>query len=228
MNFQAVVDRYNYQHEGNCQEMHYAGEVSPTNLINNLPTFPSGVREYASANITKGKYVVNPYSSEPLLADLRNSRIWFIKVGKDGILANGDGVLRTGSGLVLYKGFFLSGYKHGFGTSNIFTFHAGETGSCALAGEYNGEWKFGFRDGFGEFKQTDGTTYEGQWKYDTKSGFGSETSLDGSKFIGMWYLDHVSFEKKNNETAKNAHLPRFDNFSDRDMVWEDIPGLLVW
>ncbi len=43
---QASIDnRGFFQHESNVQELHYNGDVSPANIVNNIPIYPSGKEE---------------------------------------------------------------------------------------------------------------------------------------------------------------------------------------
>lgn len=51
---------------------------------------------------------------------------------------------------------------------------------------YNGQYRYGLREGQGNQKYKDGTTYTGGWKQDKFDGFGTVQFTDGSKFEGYF------------------------------------------
>jgi len=85
----------------------------------------------------------------------------------------------------LYKGNFFGGFRHGRGDAAIFE-EMPNYQKPSFVGDYKGNWKFSFRDGFGILTRQDGSVYEGEWRYDGMFGKGRETFLDGSKYVGIW------------------------------------------
>lgn len=56
---------------------------------------------------------------------------------------------------------------------------------------YVGEWKNGFRHGYGVFFYSNGAKYEGIWDQNYKHGFGIFTFHDGSQYIGRFHNDRM-------------------------------------
>ena len=169
------------------EEFMYRGATSNTSsIINGWPSEPPGLREYSSqANVVDGNYVINPFSFKLKKVDFNSGRHFaWRNNNKEAELANGEGSLSVGS-RTLYKGNFFGGYKHGNGQGAIYDFSTSRQ-VASLVGEYSGEWKFSFRDGYGILQREDGSSYEGQWKYDYQYGMGMETFPDGSKYVGTW------------------------------------------
>jgi len=54
-----------------------------------------------------------------------------------------------------------------------------------------GEWKNGFRHGYGIFFYSNGAKYEGMWDQNYKHGFGVFTFQDGSQYIGRFHNDKM-------------------------------------
>jgi hypothetical protein len=52
---------------------------------------------------------------------------------------------------------------------------------------YEGEWKEGYKHGFGIFRSHDGDVYEGQWRYDCRHNAGKQTTANGD-----WYVTIVT------------------------------------
>jgi len=70
------------------------------------------------------------------------------------------------------------------------------------AGVYIGEWKGGFRDGWGIMHWNNGSKYEGEWGWGRPFGKGRFTFLDGEKFEGDWrdyYISQKEITEKNNQ-----------------------------
>ena len=53
-------------------------------------------------------------------------------------------------------------------------------------GDYEGEWKGGFRDGQGKMTYRDGSVYEGKWSYGYPAGQGCFRHFDGDTYSGNW------------------------------------------
>ena len=53
-------------------------------------------------------------------------------------------------------------------------------------GSYEGEWRFGLKNGFGKEVTGENTCYEGHWKNDKKSGHGLFTNKNGDLYMGNW------------------------------------------
>lgn len=58
-----------------------------------------------------------------------------------------------------------------------------------IGGVYEGEWKFGERDGFGTFISEEGWTYQGLWKEGRRHGKGVVTYSNGRKEESIWIND---------------------------------------
>ena len=56
---------------------------------------------------------------------------------------------------------------------------------------YVGEWKNGFRHGYGIFFYSNGAKYEGMWDQNYKHGFGVFTFQDGEQYIGRFHNDKM-------------------------------------
>ena len=54
---------------------------------------------------------------------------------------------------------------------------------------YEGEWSMGYAHGDGRFRHNDGDEYEGEWANDKASGAGTYTHLNGAKYEGNWKDD---------------------------------------
>ena len=61
---------------------------------------------------------------------------------------------------------------------SLYTFKSGAT--------YVGEWRGGFRDGYGEQKWQDGASYFGEWKENRANGQGKFIHVDGDIYEGNW------------------------------------------
>ena len=57
---------------------------------------------------------------------------------------------------------------------------------------YSGEWKGGFRDGFGEQVWTDGAKYIGEWRDNRAHGKGKFIHVDGDIYEGFWANDKAN------------------------------------
>lgn len=57
---------------------------------------------------------------------------------------------------------------------------------------YTGEWKGGFRDGFGEQVWTDGAKYVGEWRDNRAHGKGKFIHVDGDVYEGFWANDKAN------------------------------------
>lgn len=57
---------------------------------------------------------------------------------------------------------------------------------------YSGEWKGGFRDGFGEQQWPDGARYEGEWRENRAHGKGQFVHVDGDVYDGQWANDKAN------------------------------------
>lgn len=66
-----------------------------------------------------------------------------------------------------------------------------ETGKDSLKIRYVGEWKNGFRHGYGVFFYSNGGKYEGLWDSNYKHGFGIFTFHDGSQYVGKFHNDRM-------------------------------------
>lgn len=53
-------------------------------------------------------------------------------------------------------------------------------------GVYKGEWKGGFREGYGVMQYQDGARYEGSWEWGRPYGMGRFITSDGEQFTGIW------------------------------------------
>jgi hypothetical protein len=57
---------------------------------------------------------------------------------------------------------------------------------------YKGEWKGGFRDGFGEQHWPDGARYIGEWKDNRAHGQGKFIHVDKDEYEGEWANDKAN------------------------------------
>ncbi len=57
---------------------------------------------------------------------------------------------------------------------------------------YTGQWKGGFRSGYGEIKWPDGATYKGGWKDNRAHGRGKFVHVDGDVYEGEWAYDKAN------------------------------------
>ena len=57
---------------------------------------------------------------------------------------------------------------------------------------YTGEWKGGFRDGFGHQQWPDGAQYEGEWRENRAHGKGQFVHVDGDIYDGQWANDKAN------------------------------------
>jgi len=57
---------------------------------------------------------------------------------------------------------------------------------------YTGEWKGGFRDGYGEQVWPDGARYIGEWQENRAHGKGKFIHVDGDIYEGMWANDKAN------------------------------------
>ena len=57
---------------------------------------------------------------------------------------------------------------------------------------YTGEWKGGFRDGFGEQVWTDSAQYLGEWRENRAHGKGRFIHVDGDIYDGYWANDKAN------------------------------------
>ncbi|XP_006015327.1 MORN repeat-containing protein 3 [Alligator sinensis] len=116
-------------------------------------------------------FVKYPRTAEPFWNE------WDRKAQKNGLrhaiyAVNGDH----------YTGEWLDNLKHGKGTQ-IWK----RTGAI-----YNGDWKFGKRDGYGTYSIPDPVTkgykkvYSGWWKNDKKCGYGTRFYSDTEYYEGEW------------------------------------------
>jgi hypothetical protein len=58
-------------------------------------------------------------------------------------------------------------------------------------GEYDGEWKGGFRHGDGTFRWNNGDVYEGKFSHDLKHFRGKYTHANGATYDGQWVRDRI-------------------------------------
>lgn len=57
---------------------------------------------------------------------------------------------------------------------------------------YDGEWKGGFRDGYGIQIWPDGAKYDGEWREGRAHGKGTFTHVDGDMYSGQWAYDKAN------------------------------------
>ena len=57
---------------------------------------------------------------------------------------------------------------------------------------YHGEWRGGYRDGFGEQVWPDGARYIGEWKRHRAHGKGKFKHIDGDMYDGEWANDKAN------------------------------------
>ena len=57
---------------------------------------------------------------------------------------------------------------------------------------YTGEWRGGFRDGFGEQVWTDSAQYTGEWRENRAHGKGRFIHVDGDIYDGYWANDKAN------------------------------------
>ena len=57
---------------------------------------------------------------------------------------------------------------------------------------YSGQWKGGFRDGFGEQTWNDGAKYSGEWRENRAHGKGRFIHVDGDIYDGYWANDKAN------------------------------------
>ena len=62
------------------------------------------------------------------------------------------------------------------------------TYKCSGA-KYSGEWKGGFRHGYGVMKWPDNAVYEGEWNLGRAANLGKFTHIKGEIYDGIWYND---------------------------------------
>ena len=54
--------------------------------------------------------------------------------------------------------------------------------------KYTGQWRGGFRDGYGMMEWPDGSSFDGNWAYSRPYGLGKFVLYDGEEFEGSWRL----------------------------------------
>jgi len=170
----AMIHRYGLEFIGDTQSL-------PLDPKTRSPIIGSEVSEFKSKKASQGGYVLNPFSTESIIpASVVTGRV-ILSIEKEASVATKQGFLRDKStGVVLYKGEFVSGYRHGMGIAPIFGYDK------EFVGDYKGQWNYSLRHGYGELTAADGSVYKGEWKYDDKCGFGVETDLLGSKYVGLF------------------------------------------
>lgn len=110
----------------------------------------------------------------------------------------GTGVYTYSDGSI-YEGEWKCNKKHGHGT---FTFangdqYIGEFHNNKMQGEgvftyasssevYMGEWKEGFKEGFGTQRYLDGRVYSGQWRRGIAHGRGTMRYVNKNRYCGEW------------------------------------------
>lgn len=57
---------------------------------------------------------------------------------------------------------------------------------------YTGEWRGGFRDGWGEQTWPDGARFVGHWKENRAHGIGKFSHVDGDVYEGEWANDKAN------------------------------------
>ncbi|CAI2364784.1 unnamed protein product [Moneuplotes crassus] len=76
---------------------------------------------------------------------------------------------------------------------------------------YEGEWRGGFRDGFGIQTWPDGASYEGDWLYNRAHGKGKFIHVDGDVYEGDWA----------NDKANGRGIYRHQNGATYDGDWKE-------
>jgi hypothetical protein len=54
---------------------------------------------------------------------------------------------------------------------------------------YSGQWRFGFKHGFGKYSWGNGRSYSGGWREDMMHGHGTYTFENGDSYTGAWECD---------------------------------------
>lgn len=70
-------------------------------------------------------------------------------------------------------------------------------------GQYDGQWNFGLRDGWGIFQWSNGDFYSGQWSNGYKHGFGKIIWSNGTEYTGNWSRN--SIQGYGEKTSKNGY-----------------------
>ena len=96
-------------------------------------------------------------------------------------LQEGNGTLQREG--YKYVGQWSLGLKHGIGKE----YWVGDSNDTPKL-EYEGEFKFGHRSGFGTMKYADGSVYVGNWSQGKRCGVGALT-LDVGEYTGTWFDD---------------------------------------
>jgi len=65
----------------------------------------------------------------------------------------------------------------------------GECNNLVTKRYFMGQWKANKREGRGKLTYSEGTIYDGEWRADKKEGRGKLTCLDGSSYEGEWKAD---------------------------------------
>lgn len=69
---------------------------------------------------------------------------------------------------------------------------------------YMGQWKNGFKHGYGVQMWVDGSIYEGHWVSDVCSGFGRLIHSDGDTYQGEWSNDKANGHVRVSYVSVNA------------------------
>ncbi|CDW73917.1 UNKNOWN [Stylonychia lemnae] len=81
----------------------------------------------------------------------------------------------------VYSGLFMNGLKHGRGK-----WKKKSSQDNSICNQYEGEYKFDKKNGFGTFTWESGNVYKGQYIEDERCGFGQMEWTDGSIYKGFW------------------------------------------
>jgi len=137
--------------------------------------------EFKGSGNFKLRYDWNPFEqkNQPVRFDegrfvIRRDASGLLVPHKKGVL-----LVKGSLGIIIYKGEFIEGFRHGEGFAPIYEFGN-------YVGDYTGQWYLGMRHGYGILKYPNGTTYKGQWFHDEKCGVGVEEESIGSKYVGVW------------------------------------------
>lgn len=76
---------------------------------------------------------------------------------------------------------------------------------------YEGEWRGGFRDGYGIQCWPDGASYEGEWRFNRAHGRGKFVHVDGDIYDGEWA----------NDKANGQGVYRHQNGATYEGEWKD-------
>jgi len=166
--------------------LEYEGETTTIKYVTGKPFVNGELTEAITRKVTPIGYLMNPFDpQEQLLTVDGHVLIIDKKENQDtAVVPDKEGILRNKSNrVVLYKGEFSRGFRHGQGLGAIFS------NTRQFIGDYKGNWYFSMRHGYGELAELSGITYCGEWKYDQKSGLGTEVDSIGSKYIGTYQDD---------------------------------------